>query len=852
MFNLPKTLITFIQDKKLAKNFRYDHDTNTYYKSKTIFKNDYNAKVVETDINGLFNALSSVNDMNIICGYPIYNNVPVYKNSHIQLLSIPNFEKTYPTISDFSIKVNNYSYILTRTKSNFIHNAFLLIDIDIDDCAPQNMRNLSTQEILNIFNSVTNDLFVDVLVLDVASSSNGLISPFGQQLTSNDKRHLYMQVVNPEDIDRFVNVLYTKLVNAGYYYFKKSENDSRLTRTFVDKQAVSCERICYEATPIFFDGLTSHREIPVLTGSKLLDTESLADLTDDEKNQYRCTMNSPKQSKSSKNFNINQPNRLNNLKWNTVINLSNGATMTIQEFKDRGLLNEPCHSPFREDNNPSAKIGLDKDGNPFCYDAGTNTTHFIEQKHRVVTGELVDDAVLSTFSEDDMYDMYSLSDGLKLLNSKYAIVLNPNSCLVIEKDAFNESLNIEQISFLSVKAFNQFNSEKKVLMPNKKGGQDEVSLTSIWLSHKNTIRYNQIVFNPMYNNVAISPTTFNLFRGLAYKPKKGNWRIFIHHIYQIICNGDKYVTRYLISWISNMVQGKPKPGVAIVLQGEKGTGKSIFVTLFGKLFGRHFSSIVQSKQLVGNFNDHLKEAYLVFAEEAFWAGDKQAESALKSLITEDTMMIEKKGYDAYTIKNYTNIIFATNNEWSVPASKDERRYCVLKVNNKVKQDHAYFDKLNKIMLEQGGLEAMLYDLLKYDLNNINLRQVPVTEGLTEQKYHNDSLLQFLILCIENGSLYSEKQLIDNVHKDIPVAWGDGTVIKDIFRKKYIEFSNSSGLKYTDNENIITKKIKGWIPDLNNSIKPKINGIQTPAYKFPSIQQCKISIEKQLGHKWNWH
>jgi hypothetical protein len=846
--SLPKTLITFIRDKELAKNFNFNSIANSYYKSRTLYKSSYDAQVAETDINGLFYALSKCNDMTIICGYPIFNNVPIANNSYVNLLSEKKFERDYPEITPHIIKINDSSYIATRTKDNFKPNSIFLADVDICGDAPQSMQNLSTQDILNIYNSVTDNLFDDVLVLDVASSSNGLISPSGQPLTSHDKRHLYMQVVDPADIERFVNVLYVKLINAGYYYF----NSDNALKTFVDKQAVSSEHVCYEATPIYKDGLTSNRAKPVLTGNKLLYTTRLADLTDEEIQTYSSitgknlkSSKSSKSAKGSQSFSSNQPNRVNDLKWDTVIKLSNGATMTIQEFKDRGLTDEPCHSPFRLDNNPSAKIGIDKDGNPYCYDASTNTTHFIEQKHRVVTGELVDNAVVPTVSEHDIYDVYSLSDGLKFLDSKYAIVLNPKKCLIMEKDSFNESLNINQVEFLAIQAFNEFHSEKKVSVNNKL-----VSLTKLWFEHKQTVRFSQIVFNPLYD-AKVSPTTFNLFRGLEYKPKKGNWRRFIHHIYQIVCDGDKKVTRYVIAWMANMVQGKPKPGVAIVLQGEKGTGKSIFVTSFGRLFGRNFVPIVQSKQLVGNFNDHLKEAFLVFAEEAFWAGDKQAESALKALITEDIMMIEKKCHDAYVIKNYTNIIFATNNEWSVPASKDERRYCVLKVNNKVKQNHAYFAKLNKLMLEQGGTEAMLYDLLKYNLDDTNLREAPVTEALTEQKYHNDAMLQFLIRCIENGSFYSERKQVEEVYKDVPVPWGSGIVTKDIFREQYSEFAKSSGHRYIENDNIITKKIKDWIPNLNNTTKPIINGIQTPSYKFPSIQQCKASIDKQLGHTWDW-
>jgi hypothetical protein len=34
---------------------------------------------------------------------------------------------------------------------------------------------------------------------------------------------------------------------------------------------------------------------------------------------------------------------------------------------------------------------------------------------------------------------------------------------------------------------------------------------------------------------------------------------------------------------------------------------------------------------------------VVYADEAFWAGDKKAEGVLKAMITEDTIQIEMKG-----------------------------------------------------------------------------------------------------------------------------------------------------------------------------------------------------------------
>ena len=38
--------------------------------------------------------------------------------------------------------------------------------------------------------------------------------------------------------------------------------------------------------------------------------------------------------------------------------------------------------------------------------------------------------------------------------------------------------------------------------------------------------------------------------------------------------------------------------------------------------------------------------------------------------------------------------------------------------------------------DRGGYEAMLYDLLRWDITQFNIREVPETEELTEQKLHS--------------------------------------------------------------------------------------------------------------------
>jgi hypothetical protein len=82
---------------------------------------------------------------------------------------------------------------------------------------------------------------------------------------------------------------------------------------------------------------------------------------------------------------------------------------------------------------------------------------------------------------------------------------------------------------------------------------------------------------------------------------------------------------------------------------------------------------------------------------------------------------------------------ATNNEWVVPATEDERRYFINQVDNKYakgecsdyKRDN-YFKRIWK-ELDGDGLAAMMYDLKAMNLGEFHPRyEVPVTEELRKQ------------------------------------------------------------------------------------------------------------------------
>ena len=187
------------------------------------------------------------------------------------------------------------------------------------------------------------------------------------------------------------------------------------------------------------------------------------------------------------------------------------------------------------------------------------------------------------------------------------------------------------------------------------------------------------------------PGRFNLWKGFAVAPQQGDWSLLHDRIVENICRGALDVAVWVMAWLAAAVQQPGEPAeVALVMRGARGVGKSLFARLFGRLFGPHFIHVSSPRLLTGNFNSHLRDAVVVFADEAFVTGDRATEGVLKTIITEPTIVIEPKHRDAFAAKNVIHLITASNADWVVPAGMDERRFCVLDVGDGHAQNQAYF------------------------------------------------------------------------------------------------------------------------------------------------------------------
>jgi len=302
---------------------------------------------------------------------------------------------------------------------------------------------------------------------------------------------------------------------------------------------------------------------------------------------------------------------------------------------------------------------------------------------------------------------------LRKLNGQHAVIADlGGKCRII-----SEVMDLQLVrprTRISMQSFDDFRNRYmhiKVQIGLKDGVPVYMAAGKWWLMHPMRRQYDSMVFAPGREVEG----AYNLWQGFACEAIPGDQhQPFLDHLLNNTCRGNEDYYWYLVKWMARAVQCPAQPGqVAVVLRGRKGAGKGTVPQIFGSLWGRHFLHISSAKHLVGQFNAHLRDCIVLFADEAFFAGDKAHESTLKALVTEDMLVVEKKGVDAEPGPNYTHIMMASNDTWVVPAGEDERRYFVLDVGEKQKQNFSYFRDLNRRM-DEGGREALLHYLMTLD------------------------------------------------------------------------------------------------------------------------------------------
>jgi len=374
-------------------------------------------------------------------------------------------------------------------------------------------------------------------------------------------------------------------------------------------------------------------------------------------------------------------------------------------------------------------------------------------------------------------------------------------------------------------------------------GKQTKSVADWWLKAKERRSYDGLVFLPEQR----APERFyNLWRGFAYTPAPRAAHpalaAFLDHAKTNICGGDDALCRWLLGYCAHLIQ-RPwdKPLVALVFRGAKGTGKNAFIERVGALLGGHFLLTSNRRYLLGNFNGHLENCLLFALDEAFWSGDKQAEGALKDLITGREHVIEHKGKEPYPVANKTRVVIIGNEEWLVPASHDERRFAVFTVGDGRKQDRRFFQDMREGM-EAGGYPHLLRYLLDYDCTGLDLNAAPATVGLSEQKHHTlDPFQQWWFDCLEEGTLLGSEW----------GAWPEESPCER-FRAAFRRYVKERNIRSrVPEDRAIGKLLKQCAPSVGKKRATKTDEGQPYVYLLPPLDVARSEWDTFMGHPTDW-
>ena len=346
--------------------------------------------------------------------------------------------------------------------------------------------------------------------------------------------------------------------------------------------------------------------------------------------------------------------------------------------------------------------------------------------------------------------------------------------------------------------------------------------------------------------VGLVTVKLNLWRGWGVKVGVGDWSLMKEHIKVVLAGGNEKAFDYIIRWLAWAVQHPDQRAeVALVFKGGRGVGKGTLGNAMCRIFGQHGVHISNASHLTG-FNGHLRDACFLYADEAYWPGDKSAEGDLKRLITEPELFIRAMHRDGVMVDNMLHVMMTSNEDWIVPAGEKERRYAVFMCDESKMQDAGWFGPLYD-QLRSGGYGGMLSELLAMDLGPWHPRSIPAgingDELLNQQSRSLEPLDAWWIELLETGCLEGADPVEPNK-----------AVTNSYFKEIKGRLVEVDGL--FDQARMVEPRLKGRNDHtLGHFLKAKgcsntKRVMRRRGWTFPDLGSCRKAWEARFP-KWPW-
>ena len=242
----------------------------------------------------------------------------------------------------------------------------------------------------------------------------------------------------------------------------------------------------------------------------------------------------------------------------------------------------------------------------------------------------------------------------------------------------------------------------------------------------------ELVFDVHQNErIDLAKKTFNLFSPTEYLLLKKTPDVIdlakectnIQLLFQNLIPDANARDRY-INWLAGILQTRRKQGTAWVFMGGQGAGKGIHLNhVLKPLFGDRQVDQVENETLAGSFNGYLQNSMIVAFNEV--AHDNQSrnnvKSKLKAIITDSHIRINEKFLREFTIENFVNPIFFSNETIPLVVEQDDRRFNIVRTGGNLNKQPRFANGDAFIAALAGEVPRFAQYLMNYPYDAVKAR-----------------------------------------------------------------------------------------------------------------------------------
>lgn len=197
-----------------------------------------------------------------------------------------------------------------------------------------------------------------------------------------------------------------------------------------------------------------------------------------------------------------------------------------------------------------------------------------------------------------------------------------------------------------------------------------------------------------------------------------------------------------LQYCAHMIQFPAvRPSWHVMLLSETGTGKGfLFADILSPLLCGQTALLKKYSELLGRFANAMDGTILVQLDDCK-SKREDVQTQMKSLMTEERVLLEEKGLAAGMVATYTRFFLASNEEVPLDLDDTERRWWIPKrlgysngLTGKAGRDdrQKLIKRLSEWLKSDGALEAIYDFLATYPIGDFDVKSCPMTDTLQEQ------------------------------------------------------------------------------------------------------------------------